>query len=189
MEDLGQELYGKTLGIFGLGRIGYEMAKKCHYAFDMNIIYHNRSRNEHVEKNLNARYVSFETLISNADVLSIHANYTDQQKGRFDINIFRRMKPNAIFINTARGGFQNETDLYQAISTGKIWGAGLDVTHPEPMQPDSPLLRLPTVCVLPHIGSATIEARNGMARIAAENIVAFAKGEHMPQIVNREAYK
>lgn len=188
MANLGQELYGKTVGIYGLGRIGYEFAKKCKYAFDMNIIYHNRSRNEAAEKELGAIYVPFEQLIKDADILSIHANYTDNQKELFNASIFKQMKSNSIFINTARGEFHNEEDLYTAVSEQLIWGVGLDVTYPEPMLPTSKLLNLPTVCVLPHIGSATIEARNGMAQLAAENIIAFVQGDKMPHLVNNEIY-
>lgn len=189
LEELGQELYGKTLGILGLGRIGFEMAEKCQKAFGMKIIYHNRSHNEEAEKELNAKYVSFDELVKNSDVISIHANYTSEQSDLFNKETFEKMKPNSIFINTARGGFHNEKDLYEALKSGKIWGAGLDVTNPEPMENDSPLLQLPNVCVLPHIGSATIEARNGMSKLATENVVAFAKGEKMPAIANPEVYE
>lgn len=182
--NLGQELYGKTIGIYGLGRIGYEMARKCKYAYDMNIIYHNRSRNDVVEKELNAQYVDFWKLIAKSDVLSIHANYTDGHQNMFNSSVFEKMKPTSILINTARGGFVSETDLYQAIVTNKIWGAGLDVTNPEPMAVSSPLLDLSTVCILPHIGSATIEARNGMAKLAVENVIAFVQGKKMPNGVN-----
>lgn len=188
-EPLGQELYGKTLGVFGLGRIGMEMAKKCRSAFDMKILYYNRHRNEEAEHLLGAEYVSFEELAEQADVLSVHANFSDEEAGIFNEGIFNRMKPTSIFINTARGGFQNETDLYKALKEGQIWGAGLDVTNPEPMSPDNPLLQLPNVCVLPHIGSATVEARSGMARLAAENIAAFSEGKKMPACVNPEVYK
>ncbi|MBT2622358.1 D-glycerate dehydrogenase [Chryseobacterium sp. ISL-6] len=188
LHALGQELYGKTLGIFGLGRIGFEMAKKSLKAFDMNIIYHNRSHNEEAEKELNAKYVSFDELVEQADVLSIHANFVPEQKDLFNNLVFERMKPNAIFINTARGGFHNQTDLYEALVSRKIWGAGLDVTNPEPILKDDPILGLSNVCILPHIGSATIEARNGMAKVAAENIIAFSKGEKMIHCVNPEVY-
>ncbi|WP_419870539.1 2-hydroxyacid dehydrogenase [Chryseobacterium sp. CT-SW4] len=188
LEALGQELYGKTLGIFGLGRIGFEMAKNSHRAFDMNIIYHNRHRNEQAEKELNATYVSFEELITQSDVLSVHANYTPEHADLFNKSVFEKMKPGAIFVNTARGGFHNQTDLYDALTSGKIWGAGLDVTNPEPMSQDDPLLQLSNVCVLPHVGSATMEARSGMARLAAENIIAFSKGEKMPHCANPEVY-
>lgn len=185
---LGQELTGKTLGIFGLGRIGFEMAKKAKYAFGMNIIYHNRNHNEEAEKELDAKYVSFDELVAQSDVLSIHANFKPEQSELFNAEVFKKMKPNAIFINTARGGFQNEHDLYEALINKEIWGAGLDVTNPEPMNKENLLLGLSTVCVLPHIGSATEEARNGMAKMAAENLVAFSKGEKMPTCANEEVY-
>jgi len=188
LEELGQELYGKTLGVFGLGRIGFEMAEKCKAAFRMNIIYHNRSHNEQAEKELEAKYVTFDELVKESDIISIHANYTAEQADTFNKETFEKMKPNLIFINTARGGFHNEKDLSEALESGKIWGAGLDVTNPEPMSNENPLLQLPNVCVLPHIGSATIEARNGMARLAAENVVAFSKGEKMPTCVNSKVY-
>lgn len=189
LEELGQELYGKTLGILGLGRIGFEMAEKCKAAFGMSIIYHNRNKNETAEQELGARYVSFEDLVRESDVISIHANYTPEQANIFNKETFAKMKSNLIFINTARGGFQNEADLYETLQSGRIWGAGLDVTNPEPMNESNPLLHLPNVCILPHIGSATLEARNGMAKIAAENVVAFSKGIPMPHCANPEVYQ
>jgi phosphoglycerate dehydrogenase-like enzyme len=94
------------------------------------------------------------------------------------------MKASAIFINTARGGIHNETDLTEALQQHIIWGAGLDVTNPEPMQPGNPLLDMPNACILPHIGSATVEARSAMSRLAAENIVAGLKGLPLPNWVN-----
>jgi len=189
LHALGQELYGKTLGIFGLGRIGFEMAKKSQKAFDMNIIYHNRHQNEEAEKELNAKYVSFDELILQSDVLSVHANFKPEQKNLFNSSVFEKMKPNAIFVNTARGGFHNQENLYDALVSGQIWGAGLDVTNPEPISENDLILELSNVCVLPHIGSATIEARNGMAKLAAENIIAFSKGEEMPHCANPDVYK
>ncbi len=188
LANLGQELYGKTLGIFGLGRIGIEMAKKCKAAFRMNIIYHNRSHNEAAEKELDAKYVDFETLLAESDVLSIHSNYSEENNEIFNKNTFAKMKKNAIFINTARGKFQNENDLFDALTNNIIWGAGLDVTNPEPMKFDNPLLSLPNCCVLPHIGSATYEARNGMAVCAAQNIIALFEDKKMPFCVNEEVY-
>ncbi len=188
LHALGQELYGKTLGIFGLGRIGYEMAEKSKKAFGMNIIYHNRNHNQEAENELGASYVSFEELIRKSDVLSVHANFTPEHKELFNYSLFEQMKPDAIFINTARGGFHNQKDLYKALVDQKIWGAGLDVTNPEPMPADDPILDLSSVCILPHIGSATIEARNGMARLAAGNIIAFSKNEKMPYCANPDVY-
>lgn len=187
--DLGQELYGKTLGVFGLGKIGYEMAKKCQAAFDMNIIYHNRTPSHDAATMLGARYVDFETLLRQSDVLSLHANFTPETSGRFNMDAFSKMKSHAIFVNTARGGLHNEADLKAALETGMIWGAGLDVTNPEPMEKDNALLRMPSVCVLPHIGSATREARDGMAELAARNIIAAFKGERLPTIVNPDIYQ
>lgn len=187
--ELGQELYGKTLGIFGLGRIGFEMAEKCRNAFDMNIIYHNRNHNEEAEKELNAKYVSFDELVSQSDVLSVHANFKPEQKELFNTSVFEKMKTNAIFVNTARGSFHNQKDLYEALVNNKIWGAGLDVTNPEPISKEDSILKLSNVCVLPHIGSATIEARNGMAKLAAENLIAFSKGEKMPHCANPKVYE
>lgn len=188
LHALGQELYGKTLGIFGLGRIGYEMAEKSKKAFGMNIIYHNRHHNDQAEQELGATYVSFEDLIRNSDVLSVHANFTLEHKELFNKSLFEQMKSNAIFINTARGGFHNQKDLCQALVDQKIWGAGLDVTNPEPMAADDPILQLSSVCILPHIGSATVEARNGMARLAAGNIIAFSENKKMPNCANPEVY-
>ncbi|WP_262250251.1 2-hydroxyacid dehydrogenase [Parapedobacter soli] len=179
-ENLGVELYGKTLGVFGLGSIGYEMAKKARMMYDMPIIYHNRSPRHSVADTLDARYVDFDTLLEESDVLSVHANLTDQTRERFNRAAFRKMKPTAIFINTARGGLHNEPDLIEALNKKEIWGAGLDVTNPEPMQADNPLLAMPNVCVLPHIGSATVETRNAMANTAARNIIAALSGEKIP---------
>jgi glyoxylate reductase len=186
LKNLGQELSGKTLGIFGMGRIGMVMAQRCRGAFNMNVIYHNRSRNAEAEKLFNARYVSFDELLQQSDVLSVHSVLSDETRGLFNKEVFGRMKKSAIFINTSRGGVHNEEDLIEALRSETIWGAGLDVTNPEPMLANNPLLQMPNASVLPHIGSATVEARNGMARLAAENIIDFYGSGNMPHCVNRE---
>lgn len=186
---LGIELKHKTLGIFGLGRIGMEMAKRCKGAYEMNIIYHNRKRNPEAENLLNAKYVSFDELLAQSDVLSVHSVLSEETKGIFSKTAFDKMKPAAIFINTSRGSVHNEEDLIKALNEEKIWGAGLDVTNPEPMQADNPLLNMESVAVLPHIGSATVEARNGMSRLAAENIIEFYKNGRIPNFVNPEVMK
>jgi glyoxylate reductase len=108
--------------------------------------------------------------------------------GVFDKKAFRQMKPTSIFINTARGLVHNEQDLIEALQNGTIWGAGLDVTNPEPMQPDNPLLQMENVSVLPHIGSATFEARAEMSKLAAENIIGFYKNKRIPHLVNPEVF-
>lgn len=184
--NLGMELKKKTLGIFGLGRIGMEMAKRCKGAYDMDIIYYNRSRNEEAEKTFNARKVSFDELLQQSDVLSVHSALSPETKGIFNKEAFQKMKPTSIFINTARGPVHNEADLLESLQNGTIWGAGLDVTDPEPMNANNPLLQMENVAILPHIGSATIEARNEMARMAATNIIEFYRGNKIPNMINPE---
>ena len=184
--NLGIELKNKTLGIFGLGRIGLQMAMRCKGAYNMKIIYHNRKPNAEVEKLLSASLVGFEELLHQSDVLSVHSALNAETRGIFDKNTFSKMKSGSIFVNTARGAIHNEQDLTDALNQGNIWGAGLDVTNPEPMNADSPLLSMPNVAVLPHIGSATVEARNEMSRLAAVNIVEFYIRNRVPNIVNPE---
>ena len=180
---LGQDLKGKTLGIFGLGDIGFEMARRSSAAFDMSIIYHNRTRNIQAEGKLQVKFVAFEELLTNADVLSVHASLNPETKGKFDRSAFRKMKKSAIFLNTARGGLHDEPALIEALEQGEIWGAGLDVTNPEPMQPSNKLLQMEQVAVLPHIGSATYHARDEMARLAAENIISYYRTGEVPHRV------
>jgi glyoxylate reductase len=186
---LGIDIQGKTLGIFGLGNIGFEMARLCKNAYGMDIIYHNRSDNEKAEMELGAKRVSFDELLEHSDVLSVHANLSDETKSTFDIDAFTKMKRTALFINTARGAMHNEADLIGALEQGIIWGAGLDVTNPEPMDKDNPLLFMPNVSVLPHIGSAVKETRNAMMVLAAQNIIAGLNGDKLPKCVNPEVYK
>jgi len=186
---LGIELNNKTLGIFGLGRIGMAMARRCKGAYDMNIIYCNRNVNAEAEKLYGAKRVSFDELLKQSDVISVHSVMSTETREIFNKDAFSKMKTSSIFINTARGGIHNEKDLVDALKRGTIFGAGLDVTNPEPMQIDNPLLHMENVCVLPHIGSATIEARNEMSRMAAENIIQFFKNGTVPNIVNPEVLK
>jgi len=189
LKNLGIELTGKTLGIFGLGRIGMVMAQRCQGAYNMKVIYHSRNRNLEAEKLYHATWVSFDDLLKESDVLSVHSVLSSETQGLFNKSVFTKMKRSALFINTSRGGVHNEEDLIDALQTGVIWGAGLDVTNPEPMHPDNPLLTMPNAAVLPHIGSATEEARTGMARIAAENIIEFYKTGKMIYCVNPEVLK
>ncbi len=186
--NLGIEIRGKTLGIFGLGKIGFELARRCFFAFGMKIIYHNRGHHREAETELNASRVSFNELLEQSDVLSVNTGLTAETKGIFNQLAFSRMKKTSIFINAARGAIHSETDLKEALEKGIIWGAGLDVTNPEPMSPGNSLLSMPNVCVLPHIGSATEETRAAMSLIAAKNIVAGLKGERLPFVVNPEIY-
>lgn len=184
MAYLGQELSGKTLGIYGLGAIGMVMAQRCQGAYGMNIIYCNRSSNEFAEEKFNAVKVDFDDLLAQSDVLSVHSVLSDETRGKFNAASFSKMKSSAIFINTARGGIHNEEDLIEALNNKTIWGAGLDVTNPEPMHKDNALLNMENVAILPHIGSATVEARDGMSRLAAENIISYLKSGIIPHCVN-----
>ena len=187
-KDLGIDLQGKTLGIFGLGRIGFDLAKSAKGAFDMPIIYHNRNKNEEAEAQLDAKYVSFDDLLAQSDVISVHANLNEENKGIFNSAAFEKMKPTSIFINTARGGLHNETDLLKALQEGVIGGAGLDVTNPEPMDRNNPLLEMKNAVILPHIGSATLETRLAMVKLSVDNILAGLKGEPLPECINPEVY-
>jgi glyoxylate reductase len=183
---LGFELKGKTLGILGLGRIGVKMAERCNAAYDMPVIYHNRNRNLAAEKQLDARWVSFDRLLEQSDILSVHCALTPETRHIFNARAFEKMKPSAVFINTARGPIHHEPDLIMALNQKQIWGAGLDVTDPEPMAKDNPLLSMENVCVLPHVGSGTREARDQMSILAAQNIIEFYKTGRVPHIVNPE---
>ncbi len=187
--DLGLELRNKTIGIFGLGRIGFEMARLCRSAFHMNVIYHNRGVNKKAEEELRAKRVSFAELLRDSDVISVHSLLSAETKGIFNMDAYKKMKHSSIFINTARGKIHNEIDLIKALQEKIIWGAGLDVTNPEPMKPDNPLLKMPNVAITPHIGGATVKARNAQSEAAAKNVIAALKGERIPFPVNPEVYE
>lgn len=188
MSGLGIDIHDKTLGIFGLGNIGYEMGRLCKSAYGMKIIYHNRSRNEKAEKELDAKKVSFDELLAQSDIVSVHANLTKETEGVFNASAFAKMKSDAIFINAGRGGIHNEKDLQEALENKEIWGAGLDVTNPEPMDANNPLLDMPNVSVLPHIGSAVKETREAMLELATKNMLAGLEGKKLPACVNPELY-
>lgn len=179
MANLGQELDDKTLGIIGLGKIGYHMAKRCKNAFGMKIIYHNRSRKKEYEEELEAEYVSLEELYKNSDVISLHMNLNESSYHMIDAKAFEQMKSNTILVNTARGDIIKQEDLVKALETKQIWGAGLDVTSPEPLPQNHALLRFPQVCILPHIGSATMETRDAMSEIVYENIDAYVNEKEL----------
>ena len=173
---VGRDLSGATLGIFGMGRIGSAVAKRAS-GFDMKILYHNRSRNEEAEQLYDARYVSKEELLRQADFIVILMPYTEETVNYIGSEELDRMKETAVLINVARGGIVDEEALYEALKEKKIWAAGLDVFAQEPVDLKNPLLTLPNVVALPHIGSASIETRYKMAQLAAENIVAMLSGK------------
>ena len=184
---IGQDLAGKTIGVVGMGRIGFALAKRCRGGWGMNVLYNDMHRSEQAEKELGARRVDLDVLLAESDFVSVHANLTEATHGMFDAAHFRRMKRTAVFVNTARGGLVNEKDLYEALKTGVIFAAGLDVTDPEPPRVENPLLTLPNCVVAPHIASATVATRNAMAEIAADNLIAGLEGRKLPHWVNPEA--
>jgi glyoxylate reductase len=185
---LGQDLYGATLGLIGLGRIGYAVAKRAK-GFDMNVIYYSTHRKEEAEKELGIKYVDLEQLLKESDFVSLHVPLTSDTKHLINKNTLSLMKKTAILINTARGPVVDEDALYEALVNKKIYAAGLDVMNPEPPSSDNPLLKLDNVIVLPHIASASIKTRTKMAIMAAENLVAGLKGEIPRNLVNVEVLK
>lgn len=183
---IGQDLWGKTLGVVGMGRIGYALARRCRFGWNMNVIYHDQRPSEPAEHDLGAQRVDFDTLLAQSDFVSVHADLNDTTRGMFNAATFAKMKPTAVFVNTARGPHVVEKDLVEALKSGKIFAAGLDVTDPEPPLVDNSLLKLPNCIVAPHIASATVASRNGMAEIAADNLIAGLKGETLRAWVNPE---
>lgn len=154
---IGVDLIGRTVGIVGMGRIGFAMAKRCHGGFGMKVLYHDKYRNEAAEKELGAKQVDADTLFKESDFVSVHTDLNETTKGMFNAAAFRKMKNTAVFINSARGPIHNQKDLYDALKSGEIFAAGLDVTDPEPIPMDDPLLTLPNCVIAPHIAK-----RNGI---------------------------
>ena len=174
---VGVDLKDKTIGILGLGRIGGMLAKRAK-AFDMKIIYHNREQvSKNKEKMLNAKYVSFEELISQSDFVSIHVPHTKDTDQLFGMKIFKKMKKSAYLINTSRGKVVNEEDLVTALKKKMISGAGLDVFGTEPIKKNHPLVKLQNVVLAPHIGSSTVETRTKMVEITIKNLELGMNGE------------
>ncbi|WP_409344938.1 2-hydroxyacid dehydrogenase [Paenibacillus sp. MBLB4367] len=178
----GVDLYGKTVGIVGMGDIGGAVARRAQ-ASGMNVIYYNRTRRKD-EEALKARYVPFEELLAEADFIVMLVPLSPSSRGMFDREQFARMKSTAYFVNASRGLIVNTDALYDALRTGRIAYAALDVTDPEPLPADHPLLSLPNVLITPHVGSATDETRNRMSNLTADNLLAGLAGKPMPACVN-----
>ena len=183
---IGRDLSGATLGIVGMGRIGTALARRCRGGWGMQLLYHDRVANEIAEEELGAERVDFDTLLAESDFVSVHVDLNDSTHGLFDAAAFAKMKSTAVFVNSARGPIHVQADLYHALQSGEIFAAGLDVTDPEPIAPDDPLLTLPNCVIAPHVASATVSSRNGMAEIAADNLLAGLRGEPLRCCVNPE---
>ena len=174
---VGLDLQGKTLGIIGLGRIGKTFAKRAK-AFDMKIIYHNRKQiSKTDEKKLGVKYTTFNKLITQSDIISIHVPHTDETNQMFNMKIFRKMKKTSFLINTSRGKVVNEKDLVVALKQKIIEGAGLDVFETEPISKNHPFLKLENIVLAPHVGSSTKETRIKMAKITVKNLILGIKGK------------
>lgn len=182
---LGRDIYGAKLGLIGLGRIGYAVAKRAK-GFDMDVMYYDLMRNEKAEKKLGLKFVEMEQLLKEADFVSIHVPLTSETRRLINKKTLSLMKKTSILINTARGPIVDEKALYEALINNEIAGAGLDVTDPEPPSMDNPLLKLDNVIIVPHIASASIATRTRMVVMAAQNCIAGLKGDVPPNLVNKQ---
>ncbi|CRK55684.1 D-3-phosphoglycerate dehydrogenase [Alloactinosynnema sp. L-07] len=183
---LGQELYGRTLGIVGCGRIGQATARRA-LGFGMRVIYHNsRPLPAEVAGPLRAELRTFDELVAESDVISVHCPLTPATHHLFNASVFARMKPSAVLVNTARGPVVDEKALAEAVRAGEIFGAGLDVFEREPIVEEA-LLDLDRVTLIPHLGSATIQTRTAMGLLAVENLLAGLRGERPRGLLNPEA--
>jgi len=185
---LGQDIHGATLGIIGLGRIGASVARRAK-GFGMKIIYYDIIRNENVEKELGIQYTDLNSLLSQSDFITIHTNLTKETHHLISSKQFELMKRTGILVNTSRGPIVDNMALYEALRSKKIAYAGLDVTEPEPLPADHPLLTLDNVIVVPHIASASVASRTKMGLMAADNLIAGLKGEMLPNPVNPQVLK
>jgi len=165
----GMDVYNKTLGIVGLGRIGIAVARRAS-GFGMQVVYNSRTQKLKEEQALNIRFSPLDQLLCESDFVCVLTPLSDATKNLIGPRELSLMKPSSVLINTARGGVVDESALYEALCQGEIWGAGLDVFSQEPLRANHPLLALPNVIAIPHIGSATIETRHRMARLAADNL-------------------
>ncbi|OEF99357.1 D-glycerate dehydrogenase [Vulcanibacillus modesticaldus] len=181
----GQDIYGATIGIIGMGRIGEAVAKRA-TGFDMKILYHNRNRRPEVEKKLNAEYRSLDELLKESDFIVLLTPLTPETTNLIGKREFELMKSSAVFINVSRGATVDEEALYDALINKKIWAAGLDVFRQEPVPIDHPLLQLENVVAIPHIGSASIKTRKNMAIMAVNNLIDALIKKESPNIVNIE---
>lgn len=179
----GLDVHHKKLGIIGMGGIGEAVARRAKWGFQMDILYHNRSRKPEAESELGATYCTMDQLLQEADFIVLMTPLTPETQRLIGQREFELMKPSAIFINASRGQTVDEQALITALEQKTIYGAGLDVFEREPVSPDNPLLKLPNVITLPHIGSATSKTRFDMAMLAAENLVAALSGRIPPQLV------
>jgi glyoxylate reductase len=183
---LGADLVGRTLGIVGMGRIGFATAKRLHHGWGMRVIYTARTAKPDADQQLGATRVEFDTLLAESDFVSVHVDLNPTTKGLFGAAEFAKMKRSAVFVNTARGPHVDQVALAEALRSGTIFAAGLDVTEPEPLPANHELYTLPNCVIAPHIASATFDTRNAMATRCAQNLLAGLTGQPLPYCVNPE---
>jgi glyoxylate reductase len=176
---LGRDIVGATLGIIGLGRIGREVARRAR-GFGMTVLYHQRTRDLEAEALFSARHVSLKALLSQSDFVTLHVPLTSETRGLISEQELRGMRPGAFLVNTARGAVVDHDALLRALTEGWIAGAAVDVTEPEPLPRDHPLLALDNLVITPHLGTGTIGTRERMAHMARENLLAGLAGAALP---------
>ncbi len=184
---LGMELKNATLGLVGFGRIGQAMARRAQ-GFDMRVIYYDPTESK-PDPTLKATPVDFDFLLEQSDFISLHTPLTPATHHLINAHAFGKMKPNAVLVNTARGPVVDPNDLYEALKSKRIFAAALDVTEPEPLPADHPLLTLDNIIIVPHLGSASQIARDQMSWMAAQNLIAGLKGKRLPNCVNPQVYE
>jgi glyoxylate reductase len=180
---LGADLAGATLGIVGFGRIGQAVAKRAR-GFDLRVIYHDPTS----KPAYNAQPVDLDTLLRESDFVSIHVPLNSETRHLVNAEFLAKLKPNSVLVNAARGGILDQNALYHALKSNQIFAAALDVTDPEPLPMDSPLLELENCLIVPHLGSASKKTRDMMSLLAAQNLVAGLKGERLPNCFNPQVY-
>jgi len=185
---LGQDVHNATLGIVGMGRIGIAMARRAK-GFGMKLLYTDVVRNKQAEEEFGIEYVDMDTLLAKSDFITLHTNLTPETQHLIGKKQLEKMKKTAVLVNTSRGPIVDNMALYDALRSGKISYAALDVTEPEPIPADHPLLTLDNVIVVPHIASASVATRTKMGLMAADNLIAGLKGEIPPNPVNPEVLK
>ena len=175
---LGQEVHHQVLGIIGLGNIGYQVARRA-LGFDMKVLYHNRNRNPAAEADLGVRYVALDELLQQADFVALNMPLTDETREMIGARELALMKESAVLVNAARGGVVDHQALLETLRAGKLHAAALDVTEPEPLPRDHPLLALDNVIIMPHLGSATEQTRQAMAERSVGNLLAGLEGKEL----------
>lgn len=178
----GQEVCGATLGIIGMGGVGRQVARRAS-GFDMTVLYHNRNEVPEIASEVGATYATLPDLLAQSDFVALNMPMTPETRHMIGREELALMKPTAILINAARGGVVDHEALTEALQNGDIWAAGLDVTEPEPLPRDHPLLRMENVVIAPHLGSATRKTRNGMIQRTIENLIAGLTGQPLPSSV------